>query len=82
MEDDPEDSWPLLMREVLRRLRRRADRTVAAGLAVAIDLARGYTAAEIRSRHALTEDEYKQAYRWAKAELDAMRQEERASTMV
>lgn len=76
---DPEDSLPLVARELFRRLRRRADRTVAQALVIAIDLQCGYAPAEIRERHAMTEDDYRRAREWARLELDAMRATPRAT---
>jgi hypothetical protein len=66
-----EDNWPLVIRAVLRRLRRRADRKVVLALAIAIDLRRGHAPAEIRKRHQLTE---------AHEELNMMRGDEDAQT--
>ena len=71
-----EDNWPLVIRAVLRRLRRRADRKVVLALAIAIDLRRGHAPAEIRKRHQITEDEYEHASRWALEELNTMRGDE------
>jgi hypothetical protein len=75
-----EDNWPLVIRAVLRRLRRRADRKVVLALAIAIDLRRGHAPAEIRKRHQLTEEEYEDASRWAHEELNMMRGDEDAQT--
>lgn len=75
---DPEDSLPLVARELLQRLRRRADRKVAHALLIVIDQLAGYKAAEIRDRHALTDAEYKLAYQWAREELAQMRDEQNA----
>jgi hypothetical protein len=76
---DPEDSWSLLMRELFQHLGRRADQMVARAIRIAIDLTRGYKPAEIQARHALTPDEYREAAKWARSGLDAMRRDEGSS---
>jgi hypothetical protein len=75
---DPTDSLPLVAREMLQRLRRRADRNVANALFIGIDLTAGYKPAKVRGRYSLTQDDYKLGYRWWREELDILRDEEQA----